>query len=287
MNHEIIHAIIHALVDTAQILPLLFLAYLLMEYLEHHSASKLNRLVVSSRKAGPFLGALVGLVPQCGFSGAASNFYAGGAVTMGTLIAVYLSTSDEMLPILASTRFPVWKILVILGVKFICGMIVGFIVDWVIRRHHKESKKSFHSICERDHCACERGGILFPALKHTVKVGILILVVLGVLGIAFLYIPQEKVAAFCNVPILGEVVFSLIGLIPNCAASVMITNLYVQNVIGAGPMLAGLFTNAGLGLLVLFRVNRNWKENFTITGILVCTSILLGILLGPILGLIL
>ncbi len=276
---EFTHAIIHALEDTAKLLPLLFLTYLLMEYLEHHTGGRLSRTMTAAKKGGPFFGSLLGLIPQCGFAGAASNLYAGGAITMGTLLAVFLATSDEMLPILISTRMPVWQILAILGVKLVCGIVVGFLVDGFVCRQNRQHERDIHDFCRQENCSCE-GGIFRSALRHTVKIALVILVAVAVLNVVFEFVPREDVARICNIPVLGEVLMAIIGLMPNCAASVLVTDLYVEGVIGCGPMFAGLLANAGVGLLVLFRVNRKGRENLTIAALLACSAVILGIVLG-------
>ncbi len=276
---EIIHALVHALEDTLKLLPLLFLTYLLMEYLEHHAGGRLNRMLGAAKKGGPFFGALFGLIPQCGFAGAASNLYAGGAITVGTLLAVFLATSDEMLPILISTRMPVWQILTILGVKLVCGVVIGFLADWLVSRRARQHSRDIHDFCTQENCSCE-GGIFMSALRHTIKIALVILAAVAVLNVVFEFVPREEVARICNIPILGEMLMALIGLMPNCAASILVTDLYVEGVIHAGPMFAGLLANAGVGLLVLFRVNRKGKENLTIAGTLAVSAVILGIVLG-------
>lgn len=271
--------ILDSLVDTGKILPILFLTYLLMEYLEHHAGGKAARLLQRARGAGPFFGALLGLVPQCGFSGAAASFYAGGAITAGTLLAVFLATSDEMLPILISALVPGKTVLTILGVKLVCGVLVGFLVDFFLRLRHVGRHREIHEFCEREHCSCD-GGILRSALRHTVKIILLIFAVTVLLNLVFLYLPKERIAAVWSVPVLGELLAAIVGLLPNCAASVMITDLYLSGVMGPGPMLAGLLVNAGVGLLVLFRVNRNRRENLAIGGTLLLSGVILGTICG-------
>lgn len=271
--------ILDSLVDTGKILPILFLTYLLMEYLEHHAGGKAVRLLHRVRGAGPFFGALLGLVPQCGFSGAAASFYAGGAVTAGTLLAVFLATSDEMLPILISAQVPGKTVLTILGVKLACGVLVGFLVDFFLRLRHVHRHREIHEFCEQEHCSCD-GGILRSALRHTVKIILLIFAVTVLLNLVFLYLPKERIAAVWSVPVLGELLAAIVGLLPNCAASVMITDLYLSGVMGPGPMLAGLLVNAGVGLLVLFRVNRNRRENLAIGGTLFLSGVILGTICG-------
>lgn len=271
--------ILDSLVDTGKILPILFLTYLLMEYLEHHAGGKAARLLQRARGAGPFFGALLGLVPQCGFSGAAASFYAGGAITAGTLLAVFLATSDEMLPILISAQVSGKTVLTILGVKLVCGVLVGFLVDFFLRLRHVGRHREIHEFCEREHCSCD-GGILRSALRHTVKIILLIFAVTVLLNLVFLYLPKERIATVWSIPVLGELLAAIVGLLPNCAASVMITDLYLSGVMGPGPMLAGLLVNAGVGLLVLFRVNRNRRENLAIGGTLLLSGVILGTICG-------
>lgn len=275
--------LLDSLKDTGKILPVLFFTYLLMEYLEHHAGGAISRSLQRARGAGPVLGALLGLVPQCGFSGAAASFYAGGAITAGTLLAVFLSTSDEMLPILISSQVPVERILVILGVKLLSAVLVGYLADWVLRRGHRNRSREIADFCRQEHCNCH-GGILRSALVHTGKIIVLIFVVSALLNLAFAYLPEEKIAALWNIPVLGELLAAILGLFPNCAASVMITQMYVQGVMAPGPMLSGLLVNAGVGLLVLFRVNKNRKENFAITGALFLSGVLLGAICGSFLS---
>ena len=274
-----LEALLDALLDTGKLLPILVLTYLFMEYLEHHAGGRIARLLQRSRGAGPALGAALGLIPQCGFSGAASSLYAAGAITMGTLLAVFLSTSDEMLPILLSAQVPLSTVGVILGIKFLSGAAVGLVVDGVLRFRRVQREPDIHAFCEQEHCSCE-GGIFLSALRHTVKIILLIFVVTCLLNLAFVRLPHERLQDLWSIPVLGEVVAAILGLFPNCAASVLLTNLYVHGVMGPGPMLSGLMVNAGVGLLVLFRVSRNKRENWTVVGILLLSGVLLGSILG-------
>lgn len=278
---EVVEVILDSLKDTGKILPILFLTYLLMEYLEHHAGGRLAGSLQRSRGAGPVLGALVGLLPQCGFSGAASSFYAAGTITAGTLLAVFLSTSDEMLPIFLSAQVPGTKILLILGIKLFCGVLVGCLVDLVLGKRSRD--RNIHTFCQQEHCSCE-GGILRSAVVHTVKIIVLIFVVTTALNVAFLYLPREAIASVWKLPVVGELAAAVIGLFPNCAASVTISNLYLEGLMGPGPMLAGLLVNGGVGLLVLFRVNRNRKENWSLTAVLLLSGVVLGTVFGRLLA---
>ncbi len=276
--------IMDTLIDAAKLLPFLFVTYLLMEYVEHKTGNKFAEALHKGGKAGPFFGGLLGVVPQCGFSAAASNLYAGRIITLGTLFAVYLSTSDEMLPILISERSEVSLILKILVIKAVIGIAVGFLTDLILRLQGKGGEDwDIESLCEREHCSCEDDeGILKPALVHTMHVFLFVVVISFVLNLIVHLVGLEAVrGSFLAIPVVGELIAALIGLIPNCGASVAITHLYLEGVISAGAMLSGLLTGAGVGLLVLFRVNDHLKENLMIAGMLY----LLGAVIGTILEL--
>lgn len=268
------------LIDGVKILPFLFLTYLLMEFIEHKTSNKAKERIKKSGKVGPFFGSLLGIVPQCGFSVSATNLYAARVITLGTLISVYLSTSDEMIPVMISESFPVQDILKILAIKFLIGMIAGFIIDFVLRVKHKnQEEEKIEDICEKDHCHCEKG-IVKSAIHHTLHIFIFILLITFALNTLIFLIGEENIAGFLtNQPILGPVIASLIGLIPNCASSVIITELYVGGVINAGTLIAGLLVNAGVGLAVLFRTNKGIKQNLAIVSLLYVIGVISGIVL--------
>lgn len=271
------------LFDSIKLLPFLFLAYLLMEYLEHKTGNKTKDIVKKSGKLGPLWGGIIGVFPQCGFSAAAANLYAGKIITMGTLIAVFLSTSDEMLPILISEAAPVSLILKVLAIKLVVGIIAGFIIDLVIRITGKtkkeETEEAVGHMCEHDHCDCEHG-IFKSALKHTINIFIFITVITFVINTLIHFIGEETIEkTIAGVPVLGILVSSIFGLIPNCAGSVIITELYLSNLISFGSMIAGLLVGSGIGILVLFKSNKNIKENLTITGILMLIGIIVGLII--------
>ena len=215
-------------IDSIKLLPFLFITYLIMEYIEHKTSSQVKRVIQKSGKLGPLLGGIVGIIPQCGFSVSATNLYSARVITLGTLISVYLTTSDEMLPILISETMPISTILTILGIKLLIGIIAGFIIDFVARKLHKEKGETkIEEICEHEHCHCEKN-IVLSALKHTLNIFLFIffitLIINGIIGL----IGQESIANIVskNV-ILGPVIAGIIGLIPNCASSVVLTELFV------------------------------------------------------------
>ena len=268
------------LFDSIKLLPFLFLAYLLMEYLEHKTGNKTKDIVKKSGKLGPLWGGIIGIFPQCGFS---ANLYAGKIITMGTLIAVFLSTSDEMLPILISEAAPASLILKVLAIKLVVGIIAGFIIDLVINVIGKtkkvEPEEAVGHMCEHDHCDCEHG-ILKSALKHTINIFIFITIITFAINTLIHFIGEETIEkAIAGVPVLGILVSSIFGLIPNCAGSVIITELYLSNLISFGSMIAGLLVGSGIGILVLFKSNKNIKENLTITGLLMLVGIIVGLII--------
>lgn len=255
------------IIDAVKILPFLLIAYLIMEYIEHKTTTKTKAAIKKSGKFGPLVGGILGAFPQCGFSVTATNFYAARIITLGTLFSVYLSTSDEMLPIMLSRGVSGPLILKILGIKIAIGIIIGFLIDIIFRNFNKSKNENnnIEDICKHEHCHCEEG-ILKSALKHTINIFIYIFVFSLILNIAINLIGTEKIEAIIsNKPILGSLISGLIGIIPNCASSVVLTECYLSGILNLGMMIGGLLINAGVGLLVLFRVNKNQKENILIT----------------------
>ena len=271
----------HTLKDSIKLIPFLFVTYLLMEFLEHKTSSKINKTIKKSGKYGPLVGGVLGLLPQCGFSVMATNLYMGRIITIGTLITIYLTTSDEMLPILISENVAIGIIIKILAIKFLIGVISGIIIDVILnlKNKGKEIKEEHVDFCEHEHCHCEEG-ILKSAIRHTISIFAFILLITFILNLVIHNIGEEKLSSLImNNNILGPVIAGLIGLIPNCASSVIISQLYIEKVIDSAIMISGLLVNAGVGLLVLFRVNRNLKENIKITAILYGIGVISGILL--------
>lgn len=274
--------IMDTLLDSVKLLPFLFLTYLCMELLEHRAGERLLNKIAAVDKAGPLVGAIFGIVPQCGFSAAASSLFAGRVITVGTLIAIYLSTSDEMLPILLSSAVPVTTILKLLGCKLLIAMISGFFVELCLHRllHRDEGNMDIHTVCEEEHCHCE-DGVFLSACKHTLRIFVYIIIISLILNALIHLVGEDTLAGvFSNQPLLGQMIAALVGLIPNCASSVVITSLYVDGMIGAGMMMAGLLANAGVGLLVLFRLNRNSRQNLMIVCLLYVLAVIWGLLIS-------
>ena len=307
--HIIGHVLEHSIEDTLYLIPFLFVTYLAMEWLEHKAGDKAEEAVRRAGAAGPVVGALVGIVPQCGFSAAAATLWAGRVITLGTLFAVFLSTSDEMLPIFLAEQVAPMTILKIMGVKLMIGMVMGFVVDAAVRLARRDREKlRIHELCERDHCHCnddceaceqqpelaydfehdekhehhrEGGSILRSALKHTVQATVFIFVITLVLDGALELVGEDALAAFLGSnPVLSVLGSALVGLIPNCAASVVIAQLYVEGALGAGAMMAGLLVSAGVGLLVLFRTNRGLRQNLIVLAGLWATGAFWGLIIS-------
>lgn len=348
------HAFEHAFIDTLKLVPFLFVTYLAMEALEHYASSKSIAAVRRAGIAGPVIGALLGVVPQCGFSAAAATLYSARVITLGTLFAVFLSTSDEMLPIMIAAQAPVGFIAEVLAIKALCGLIAGFAIDVVLRlRHHAAEAMRIHDLCERDHCGCDDesdvpsalfdacqkheesaanriddwgaeysneeergaelacasderherdhvhgydrghdhsrdhvhahsfGAIAKSSLVHTLQVTLFIFLVSLALEIVIDGVGEDALASFISANSnLSVVVSAIVGLIPNCAASVVLTELYLEGALSTGAMLAGLLVSAGVGLLVLFRANRPMRENFLIVAGLVACGVVFGFIVG-------
>lgn len=267
--------IIDTLLDALKLVPFLFVAFLIIEFLEHKLNKKSINTISKSKKYGPIIGSILGVLPQCGFSVLATNLYVTRIVTLGTLVSVYLSTSDEMLPILLSEGASISLILKILIIKVLVGMISGIIIDIFYR---KTTKEDYH-ICDTEHCHCEKG-ILKSSIKHTFNILIFIVLISFIINIIFSYVGEDYLSKILlKNSIFGPFITSLIGLIPNCGASVVITELYLNNAISMASMISGLLTGSGVAILVLFKSNKNIKENLTILGLIYGIGVLSGIVI--------
>ncbi len=277
---EFLHeAVLHGFLDTLKIAVFLFLAYLLMEFIEHKASDKLEVTISKAGALGPVIGASLGAIPQCGFSAVAANFYTGGVISMGALVAVFLSTSDEMIAIMISGKVGAGAIFAIIGYKIFVGILIGFLVDLVLRLMRvKKRELDIDAICENDNCHCERG-IFFSALHHTLTIGGFVLLISILLNSAVYFIGEENLSDILYArPVVSHLISALVGLVPNCAISVLLSTLCVDGYITVGTMMAGLFSGAGVGLLVLFRVNRNIKENLAVAAVIFISGLVFGLL---------
>ena len=289
----VLHVLEHSALDTLELVPLLFVTYLAMEAIEHSASAHVRTAVERSGKAGPIVGALLGALPQCGFSAMAATLYAGRVVTVGTLVAVVLSTSDEMVPVFLAHQEPLGRLAAIMGVKVAIGLVAGLVVDALLRAWHRAGDGRVHirELCEREHCHCDddhdhdhghghgRWAIVRSALVHTVQVTLFILAVTFVFGLVIEYVGQDALGTLlANHPVRATFVAALVGLIPNCGASVAITELYLDGVLATGPMLAGLLASGGVGLLVLWRTNADARQNALVTVFVYLVAVAAGLL---------
>ena len=253
-----------------------------MEYIEHKMSKKNKILIQKAGKAGPAIGGLLGMIPQCGFSASASNLYVAKIISIGTLISVYLSTSDEMLPIFLSEQVPITSIIIILLLKAGIGIIFGLLIDFIYNKFIKEEKNIdiHHDICSHDHCHCESENLFISSIKHTINILFFIFIFSLIMNILVFYVGEEKIGTLVlNKPILAPMITGLIGLIPNCAASVVITQLYLQKLISFGAMMTGLLVGAGVGLLVLMKMNKDIKQTMRIILLLYLIGLISGIII--------
>ncbi|MBR5858684.1 MAG: arsenic efflux protein [Clostridia bacterium] len=290
--HELLHALEHSLLDTLKMLPFLAVAFLVLEYTEAKIEQKSSAVIQKAGRLGPLAGGLLGLVPQCGFSVIGSNFYAKRIITLGTLIAIYLSTSDEALLIMLTKPERIADILAVMAIKLAVALLAGYIIDLVVRKRAKKDEDCHHchhhdDSCEdeeligEEHCCSHTdwGAIIKCTLKRTASVFAFLFIASFALAYIIELIGESKLQEIMLTESpLQPLLTALIGLIPNCAPSVILSELYIEGAISMGSVISGLCTGAGVGLLVLFRVNRGVKQNIGITALLYCIGALAGIL---------
>ena len=270
--------ITETLIDSLKLLPFLFITFLIIELFEHRLSKKSKKVITKSGKFGPIIGSFLGIIPQCGFSVAATNLYVTRIISLGTLIAIYLSTSDEMIPILLADGSSFKTIALILSIKFIVGMLSGYLIDLFLRKQKKP--KEDYEICENENCHCEKS-LLVSSLIHTFKILVFLIIITFILNVLFEYVGNNVLTSiFMKNSIFGPFLTSLIGLIPNCGSSIIISKLYLEGMISLGATISGLLTGSGVALLVLFRTNKNLKENFLILMLVYLIGALAGIIIS-------
>ena len=272
--------LLDSLLDALKLLPYLIVTFIILEFIEHKLNKKNENILIKSKKYGPLYGGVLGALPQCGFSSMAANLFANRIITMGTLIAVFLSTSDEMLPIMLSNHINISFLLKVVGFKVIVGIIIGFIVDIFYQKKFNSKSICISEMCEENHCRCNKDGIILSSIKHTLKIGAFILIANLIINIVIYKIGENALAELLlHKNIITYFIASLIGLIPNCASSVIITELYLSKLITIGNLLSGLLTGSGIGILLLFKTNKNIKENILILTIIYFVGIIMGIII--------
>lgn len=270
--------ILDTIVDSLKLIPFLLVAFLIIELLEHKLNNKTKKIITKSKKIGPIIGSLLGVIPQCGFSVMATNLYITRIITLGTLISIYLSTSDEMLIIMISEKVEISLILKILLIKIFFGIVYGLIIDKIINKKKKD-KETNYELCDEEHCDCNHS-ILLSAIKHTLHITLFIFIITLIINTIFTQLGDNYLSKILlNNSILSPFITSLIGLIPNCAASVILTELYLNSTISLGALIGGLLTSSGSSLLVLIKNNKNQKENLSIILLLYALGVLSGIII--------
>lgn len=270
-----------AIHDTVIMLPFLYLTYVLMEYLEHKSTTHMKQILIKARKFGPVIGTIFGIVPQCGFSVLASGLYMNGSITLGTLVAVFVSTSDEAIPILLSQPDQFSTLIKVIIIKIVIAILAGYLIDFLVRSHHLKKNQALqdtHKHCEEE--LEKHPSIFFIALMHTMKIFIFIFTVNLVLSAMIMWIGEATLSTIlADGSIWQPMIAALVGFIPNCASSILLAQLYVDQILSFGALSAGLITSAGLGLLVLFRMYDNKRDIARILGILFLIASISGIVL--------
>lgn len=280
-----------AIIDSFHVLPLLFLVFFIIEIIEYFYAEKINEFLKKSEKAAPAIGSLAAIIPQCGFSVIASTLYIRKFITKGTLIAIYLATSDEAIPILLAEPSQIHYVLPIIGIKIVIGLCAGYLIDFILKdnKYIDISPKHFDNCehCEDEGCCHHsvsrrrKRDLIYHPLQHTCNIFVFILLITVILNFLIDLYSNHQIlhTILAKFRFVEPVITSFIGLIPNCATSIAITMLLIKGSISFGSAIAGLLSNAGLGILVLFRHNENIKDTFKIIAILLVISIISGIII--------
>ena len=275
---NLLDILMDSLLDTVKLLPYLLITFIILELIEHKLSKKSELILMRNKKYGPVVGSLLGAIPQCGFGVMAANLFSIKAITIGTIIAVFLSTSDEMLPIMISEQASVMVVLKIIGFKILIGILIGIIVDMFYKNKKELPKNNINHMCHDEHCSCESEGIIISSIKHTLKIGLFILGANIIIGLIINTFGEDKITnILTHKNVISYFLASLVGLIPNCASSVIMTKLYLSNIISTGLLLSGLLTGSGLGILLLFKTNKNIKENIFILLTVYITGVIVGL----------
>lgn len=269
--------ILDTLLDGVKLLPFLMVAFLIIEFIEHKTSNKNQNIMTKSGKFSPIISSILGIFPQCGFSVMATNLYVTRIISLGTLIAVYLSTSDEMLPILISEKVDFSIILKIIGIKLVIAIVMGILIDFILNKKNK--KEIDYHICDEEHCHCNQS-ILKSSFIHTIKTLFFIMVITFILNSLFTFLGEEYLERiFLKDSVFTPFIASLLGLIPNCASSIMLTELFLNDVLSFSSLIAGLLTGSGVAILVLFKSNKDMKENVFILSLIYFIGSFSGLLL--------
>lgn len=277
--------LLDSVIDTVKMLPFLFVAYLAIEYIENYQNKRIEAMLAKGGRFGFVPGAVLGLVPQCGFSAMAANLYSSRVITLGTLIAVFMATSDEAIPVFLAHPEAYGMLAVLLASKLVWGLIMGFVLDIGLRRVIPAGLRGgYGGKASEVDCHCEHGkkrkgwGIVLSALQHTASIYLYILLFTFLFGILVELVGQARISEFMGgLGFFQPLIAGLLGLVPNCASSLLLCQLYFSSTISFGSLLGGLCVNAGVGLMILFRTNKSMRQNFFILGLLYVAGVLPGL----------
>ncbi len=273
----VLHLGWHTVLDITYLIPYLYVTYLILEYIEHHAQTKIYKFIQSANRLGPLYGAIAAPISGCGLSVTTANLYATRLISIGTLIAVFLATADEMLPMLISAKINNTIIIQIVIFKTVFALSIGFLLDYIFKK--KEQPIEINNLCKHEQCGCHHESIFKSALIHTIRISIFIYVISFMLNAIFELTNTQFLndLTYKN-PIGGIFIAALVGLIPNCAISIGLTQLYIDNVLPIYALIAASFSNAGVGLLVFYKSTRSGMDTLKIIGILFGCSIIGGIM---------
>ncbi len=277
--HTIVSITLQTAEDVVYLIPYFFLTYLLLEYLEHKTHSKIRKIIQKTNRFGPFWGAFAGLMSGCGFASVAANFYLTRVITFGTLIAIYLASSDEMLPLMISQGISGKIIAQIVVFKIIFSVFIGFLIDFY---HHRQKQSlTFKDLCNQANCHCRENTVLKSTLIHTLQLTVFVFCICFLFNAVFHFVPFERMALlFASHETSAVFIAALVGLIPNCGVSIALTQLYIQGVLSVSPLIAGLLSGGGIGLIVLYKLKPDVKELIKIGGILFICGVIGGHIAG-------
>lgn len=280
-----------AILDSFHILPLLFIVFFIIELIEFFYSEKINSFMKNSEKSAPLIGSLAAIIPQCGFSVIASTLYIRRFITKGTLIGIYLATSDEAIPILLANPTHTHLVVPVVGLKLFIGILAGYLIDFILKDkkyipivEEADSDNDLHAdegCCHHSVSHRRKRELIYHPLKHTFNIFIFILLITVILNFVLAVYAEHSVLHLLlgKVKILEPIITAFVGLIPNCAVSIALTMLLIKGSISFGAVMSGLLSNAGLGILVLCRHNENYKDTLKIISILLCISIVSGLLI--------
>ena len=299
--------ILDALLDTLKVVPILLFVYLLIAFITHHKEEPFSFITGKKKWFGPLFGSLLGSIPQCGFSAAMADLYTQKKITLGTLFAVFIATSDEAIPLLIANPNAYKEMFILIGFKLLFALFFGYLIDIFFNKkfyenmkerfehkhthdehcHHEHNHENcnhehLEDHCTHDHCCADN--IFMDAIIHTLKISAFILLFNLIFGIIIYFVSMERFLSIINInPYLQALITPIIGLIPNCAGSIFLVEVFLEGGISLASTIGGLSAGSGIGILILFRKSKNIKQNILILLSLYVIGVLIGLALTPLL----